>query len=189
MRQLHVTTADEWRQWLAKNHLHEKDGVWLVFYKKETGRPSIDYDESVEEALCFGWVDSLIKRIDDASYCRKYTPRKNNSLWSASNKERVQKIIQDGRMTKFGQAKVDAAKKSGRWKLDPKPIPPQDVPMEFSEALSGNKRAKDFFETLAPGYRRTFVLWIASAKRPETRAQRITKSLALLAKGQKLPLV
>ncbi|SPE51036.1 conserved hypothetical protein [Verrucomicrobia bacterium] len=188
MKQVHVTTRSQWRRWLAQNHHQEKDGIWLVFHKKETGRPSLEYEESVEEALCFGWIDSLIKKIDDHKYCRKFTPRKDDSGWSNTNKRRVQKIIQEGKMTEFGLAKVEAAKRSGRWERDPRPVINLDVPRDLSEALARNTNAKDFFEKLAPAYRKQFIGWIVTAKRPETRAKRLEQCLALLAKGEKLGL-
>ena len=188
MKQVHVTTRKQWRQWLAENHNIEMGGVWLVYQKKDSGRPSLDYEESVEEALCFGWIDSIIKRIDDAAYCRKFTPRKTDSAWSKSNKQRVEKLVREGRMTGFGQIHIDAAKKSGRWAMDPRPAIGTDIPRELSEALDKNKKAKDFFETLAPSYRRHFIGWIITAKQPETRAKRIKESLALLARSKKLGL-
>ncbi len=188
MKQIHFTTRNQWRQWLAKNHDQEKKGVWLVFHRKHAGEPSLEYEEAVEEALCFGWIDSVIKRIDDDRYCRKFTPRRDDSAWSNANKRRVAKITREGRMTEFGQAKVDAAKISGRWAIDPQPAINTVVPEELSQALDRNQQAKDYFETLAPTYRKHFIGWIVTAKRPETRAKRIRESLALLAKGEKLGL-
>lgn len=188
MKQIHVTTRSEWRRWLAENHDREQEGIWLVYQKRETGRPSLEYEESVEEALCFGWIDSIIKRIDDRKYCRKFTPRKNDSGWSIANKRRVERMIKEGRMTEFGRAKVDAAKRSGRWEVDPHPMIDMDVPRDLSEALVQDRNAKDFFEQLAPTYRRHFIGWIVTAKRPETRAKRIRESLTLLARGEKLGL-
>jgi uncharacterized protein YdeI (YjbR/CyaY-like superfamily) len=188
MNQVRITTRDQWRRWLATNHDQEKDGVWLVFQRKNTGKPSLGYEESVEEALCFGWIDSIIKRIDDDSYCRKFTPRKDDSAWSNTNKQRVEKITREGRMTEFGQAKVDAAKGSGRWAMDPRPAINMDVPRELSVALDRNLDARDFFEKLASTYRKHYIGWIVTAKRPETRAKRIRESVALLARGKKLGL-
>jgi uncharacterized protein YdeI (YjbR/CyaY-like superfamily) len=188
VKHVHVTTRGQWRRWLADNHDQEKDGVWLDFHKKGTGRPSLEYEESVEEALCFGWIDSIIKRIDDEKYCRKFTPRKDASVWSNSNKRRVEKIIKEGRMTEFGRAKVDAAKRSGRWELDPRPVISVDIPQELSEALARDQRARNFFEKLAPTYQKQFIGWIVTAKRDETRAKRLKESLALLASGEKLGL-
>jgi uncharacterized protein YdeI (YjbR/CyaY-like superfamily) len=112
MKQVYVSTRDQWRRWLAENHDRSEGGIWLVYFKKGTGQPSLNYEESVEEALCFGWIDSIIRTIDSNKYCRKFTPRKDGSKWSASNKSRVEKIIREGRMTEFGPAKVEAAKRS-----------------------------------------------------------------------------
>jgi len=160
----------------------------LVFHKRQSGKPSLEYEESVQEALCFGWIDSIIKRIDDDRYCRKFTPRKDDSQWSNTNKRRVERLIEEGKMTEFGLAKVEAAKRSGRWQQDPRPVINMEVPPELSAALARNKRAREFFEMLAPTYRKQFIGWIATAKRPQTRAKRIRETLALLAKGEKLGL-
>ena len=186
MKRIHVTTRSQWRRWLAENHDREPDGIWLVFQKKKSGKPSLEYEESVQEALCFGWIDSIIKKIDDDRYCRKFTPRKDDSQWSNTNKKRVEKLIKGGKMTEFGLAKVEAAKRSGRWQKDPRPVINMEVPPELSEALARKKKAKEFFEKLAPTYQKQFIGWIVTAKRPETRAKRIRESLALLAKGEKL---
>ena len=188
MKQVRVTTQGEWRRWLAENHDRERNGIWLVFYRKGAGRPSIEYEESVQEALCFGWIDSIIRRIDNDTYCRKFSPRKDGSKWSITNKTRVEKIIREGRMTAVGLAKVEAAKKSGRWETDPRPVVSLAVPRDLSEALARNKTAKDFFESLAPTYQKHFSGWLVTAKRPETRAKRLKESLALLEKGEKLGL-
>jgi uncharacterized protein YdeI (YjbR/CyaY-like superfamily) len=188
MKQVHVTSRSQWRRWLAENHDREKNGIWLVFNKKETGRPSLGYEESVEEALCFGWIDSIIKRINDDQYCRKFTPRRDGSRWSNTNKKRVEKIIKEGRMTEFGLAKIEAAKRSGSWGRDPRPVISTGIPQELSEALARSRKAKAFFEELAPTYRKHFIGWIVTAKRPETRAKRLKESLALLAGGEKLGL-
>jgi uncharacterized protein YdeI (YjbR/CyaY-like superfamily) len=188
MKQVRVTTRSQWRQWLARNHHREPRGIWLVFHRKETGRPTLAYEASVEEALCFGWIDSIIKRIDDDRYCRKFTPRKPDSGWSQANKERVRKLIDEGRMTEFGLAKIEAAKRLGRWEPAPRPVLSPHVPRELTVALAGNRKAKEFFEKLAPTYRKHFIGWIVTAKRPETRAKRVKESLALLARGEKLGL-
>ena len=184
----YLSNRKEWRQWLAENHDKEVNGVWLVFDKKKTGKSSTEYEESVEEALCFGWIDSLIKKIDDDRYCRKFTPRKNGSKWSSANKRRVAKIIQDGSITEFGLAKVEAAQRTGIWKLDPRPMITTEVPKELAGALAQNRKAKEFFEGLAPTYRKQFIGWIITAKTSATRAKRLDQSLALLARGEKLGL-
>ena len=188
MKQVQVTTGSEWRQWLKENHGKERDGIWLVFHKKKTGKPSLEDEEAVEEALCFGWIDSIIKKIDDDRYCRKFTPRKDDSRWSKTNKKRVEKVIREGRITKFGLAKVEAAKKSGAWEMDTPPQINLDMPTELSEALAVKPAAKKYFEELAPSYQKQFIGWIVTAKRPETKSRRLADSVALLEKGKKLGL-
>jgi len=188
MRQLHITTRGRWRRWLAENHIREKHGIWLVFHKKGAERPLLDYEECVEEALCFGWIDSIIKRIDDNKYCRKFTPRKEDSRWSSTNKKRVEKVLREGRMTEFGLAKIEAAKRTGRWETDPRSVIDLRAPRDLSEALARNRKARDFFEMLAPTYQRQFIGWIVTAKKPETRARRLNETLALLQRGEKIGL-
>ena len=188
MKQLYVPTRAQWRKWLVENHRREPDGIWLVFHRKGTAKPTLAYEESVEEALCFGWVDSIIKRLDDGKFCRKFTPRRFDSSWSSSNKERAEKMIQAGRMTEFGLAKIKAAKKSGIWKEDPRPIFGLEPPKELSAALARNPIAKDNFEKLPPSHRKQYLGWILTAKRPETRARRIKEAVTILGRGQKLGL-
>ncbi len=105
-------TPAEWWEWLQNNY-DRSTGVWLIFHKKDTGLPSIDYEDAVNEALCYGWIDSIIKKIDEEQYARKFTPRNYNSKWSASNKVRIEKLIHSGRMTEIGLVKIEAAKKNG----------------------------------------------------------------------------
>lgn len=104
-KQLYVTDRDAWRAWLEKNYDTEKE-IWLIYYKKHTGKPRIPYDDAVEEALCFGWIDSTVKRVDDEKFAQKFTPRKNKSNWSDLNKKRAKKMIREGRMTKAGFLKT-----------------------------------------------------------------------------------
>jgi uncharacterized protein YdeI (YjbR/CyaY-like superfamily) len=187
MKQLYVTDRDEWRKWLFRYHATEA-GVWLIFYRKEKSRPTIGYEDAVEEALCFGWIDSIIKRIDATKYARKFTPRKDNSKWSALNKKRANKMIKKGRMTDVGLAKIRKAKKTGLWERDGRPRISFDIPPEFAKALAHNKKAKENFDKLASSYRRHYIGWIAVAKRPETKKRRIEESIALLEQGKKLGL-
>ena len=160
MKQVHITSRDGWRQWLAENHGKEKKGIWLVFCRKETGKPSLEYGAAVEEALCYGWIDSIVKRIDDVSYCRKFSPRKENSCWSSLNRQRAERTIQEGRMTPCGLAKIEAAKRLGTWEGGQRPVIQTEMPPDLSDALMENKRAKDFFDQLAPVCRKQFILWI-----------------------------
>ena len=185
MKQLYVTDRDQWRDWLCEHHAAEA-GIWLIFYKKATSKPTIEYDVAVEEALCFGWIDSIIKRIDAKKYVRKFTPRKDKSDWSKLNRKRVSKMIKAGRMTEAGLAKIKAAKKNGCWNRDGKTPRSLEMPSEFAETLARNKKAKGNFEKLSPTYRRHYLGWIAAAKRPETRRRRLDESIALLETGQKL---
>lgn len=148
--------------------------------------PALDYEASVEEALCYGWIDSIIRKLDDARYCRKFTPRKDGSNWSASNRERVARLIAAGRMTEHGMAKVEAAKASGMWEADTRPPTKLDVPPELEAALVRNRKARETFDALAPSYRKQYVGWIATAKREATREKRVKEAVRLLARGEKL---
>lgn len=187
MKQLYVTNRDQWREWLS-GHYATESGIWLIFYKKKTSKPTIGYEAAVEEALCFGWIDSIIKRVDAKKYARKFTPRKDNSNWSALNKKRADKMIKQGKMTYFGLAKIQTAKKTGLWDQDCRPKISFEIPPEFAKALAGNKKAKENFDKLATSYRRHYIGWITVAKRAETKKRRIDESMALLEKGEKLGL-
>lgn len=188
MKELSVTSREQWRQWLAKNH-NRSDGVWLVFHKKHTNKKTdLDYDASVEEALCFGWIDSTIRKLDEDSFVRKFTPRNPGSNWSELNKKRVGKLIKQGLMTDIGLAKVNDAKKSGMWEKPDRPVISLEIPPELKKALNANKKAKAFFDTLAISYRRQFIGWVSVAKQPETRERRVAESIRLLEQGQKLGL-
>jgi len=187
MKQLYFKSTEQWRSWLSQNHAKENE-IWLVFYRKATGRPVIAYDAAVEEALCFGWIDSIIKKIDDTSYARKFTPRKDQSIWSQLNKKRAGKMIKEGRMTEAGLSKIRIAKKTGRWTQHVRPKINFDIPPEFAHALNKNLQAKEYFEKLAATYRRQYIGWINIAKKPETKKKRIAESMALLQKGRRLGL-
>jgi uncharacterized protein YdeI (YjbR/CyaY-like superfamily) len=187
MKQLYVTNRDKWREWLGRHYATES-GVWLVFYKKETSKPTIAYEAAVEEALCFGWIDSIIKKIDAEKYARKLTPRKDKSYWSELNKKRARKMIKEGRMADAGLAKVEAAKKSGLWEQTGRPRISFDMPSEFTQALDKNNKAQENFEKLAPSYRKHYIGWIQAAKRDETKKKRIRESVLLLAQGKRLGL-
>ena len=187
MKQLYVKSREEWRRWLSQNYAIENE-IWLIFYKKATGQPTISYGAAVEEALCFGWIDSIIKKIDDTKYARKFTPRKDESKWSELNKKRASRMIKEGRMTEAGFSKIQIAKQNKRWAQHVRPKMDFDIPPEFANALNKNHRAKENFEKLAPTYRKQYVGWINIAKKPETKKKRIAESIALLQKGEKLGL-
>lgn len=185
MDTLYCKDAAEWRRWLHTHHDSASE-VWLRYYKKESGKTGVDYERSVEEALCYGWVDSLIRKLDDESYARKFTPRKDDSKWSPSNKKRVASLIESGRMTAVGLAKIEAAKRSGLWDKPTRPDISLEMPPAFEQALAQDKTARTNFERLAPSHQKQYIIWIAVAKRPETQARRIRESIELLQKGEKL---
>jgi uncharacterized protein YdeI (YjbR/CyaY-like superfamily) len=178
---LDIRSRQQWRKWLAKHHM-SSPGVWLVFYKAHTGAKSMAYDDAVREALCFGWIDSLVKRLDDDRYAFKVTPRKPRSKWSDLNRKRWAELEAAGLLTPAGLA---AAPTDNTYA--PKPVIP-DLPAYIAKALKANSRAWEFFRQLAPTYRRHFVVWIHTAKRLETRETRIRESIRLLAAGKKLGL-
>jgi uncharacterized protein YdeI (YjbR/CyaY-like superfamily) len=175
----------EWRSWLKINHSKEKE-IWLVYFKKHTGKPRIPYENAVEEALCYGWIDSTVKRIDDERYCQKFTPRKIISGWSESNKRRVKKLIKEKRMTKYGMGKITAAKENGKWDEIVSPQKVFDMPDELMILLDNNEKAKQNYNSLSASYQRQYINWIASAKQSETRFKRSNEAIVLLNRNQKL---
>jgi len=183
---LYVRDRAAWRAWLEEHHETEQQGIWLVYYKPHTGKPTLEYGESVEEALCFGWVDSLIRKLDEQRYARKFTPRKPDSRWSESNRERAERLIAQGLMTRHGLALVEAAKASGAWDAGDRPQLSDEPAPEFLRALAGNHAARAFFEKLTDRQRRDYVWWINEAKQDATRLRRIRESISLLEQGRKL---
>jgi len=174
---LYVSNRVDWRAWLAKNHLTEKE-VWLIYYKRHTGKPRIPYDDAVEEALCYGWIDSTIKRLDDEKYAQKFTPRNFKSNWSELNRKRARNMIKEGRMTKAGLVKFKLAGKQKNKQTEDKPIDKKVViPADLKKALSANKKALENFNNFAPSYKKLYIRWILNAKRPETRTKRIKQTV------------
>ena len=182
---LHVKNRKDWRKWLCDNHQKEKE-IWLVYYKKHTGYPRVSYNDAVEEALCFGWIDSIVKTIDDETYMQKFTPRKAKSNWSDSNKKRVAKLIGTGELTAAGLKTIETAKANGCWDRAITSTKSVEMPVELENALGVNKDAKDFFTSLSPSCQRQYMGWIGSAKRPETRQKRAKEAISMLNKKQKL---
>jgi len=178
---LEVRDRQQWRAWLAKHHT-SSPGVWLVFHKRHTGVKSIPYEDTVREALCVGWVDSLVKSLDDDRYALKFTPRQATSKWSGLNRKRWVELKEAGLLTPAGLAAAPTANSYA-----PRPVV-ADLPAHIAKALKANPKAWEFFRELAPTHRRNFVVWIHMAKRPETRGKRIRESIALLAARKKLGL-
>jgi uncharacterized protein YdeI (YjbR/CyaY-like superfamily) len=181
--QRHFKDRKSWRAWLRANHAKSRE-LWLVFYKKHTGKQTLDYEAAVEEALCYGWIDSIVRRVDDEHYLRKFTPRTNERNWSPSNVKRMERLVAGKRMTQMGLAKYkpDAAARP------PASRTPLEVPAFFADALARNRAAREFFESLAPSHRRNMVGWVASAKREETRRKRLKEVMSLLRRKKKLGL-
>lgn len=183
----HPKTRAQWRKWLEKNHL-TSPGIWLVYYKKETGKRKLSYDEAVEEALCFGWIDSLPRKLDMERAMLKFTPRKPKSVWSRLNKIRVEKLSKQKLMMPAGLLKIEQAKKDGSWDI----LTPADshtennkLPSDLEKALRKTTKALSNFNAFPPGYRRRFLFWIDSAKRPETRTVRINQTVLMAAANKK----
>ena len=175
---LYVTSREEWRGWLT-THYESETEVWLIFYKKHSGQPRISYDHAVEEALCFGWIDSIVKRIDDEKFAQKFTPRRDGSRWSALNIRRLRKLIREGRMTEAGLVKVDRTTLSGRPRAKPS-AGDTDIPRIVKQALMADAKGWRNFRSLTPSRRNAYIRLITDAKTEETREQRVQQAISLL---------
>jgi uncharacterized protein YdeI (YjbR/CyaY-like superfamily) len=181
LQTLDIRDPRKWRAWLAKHHT-TSPGIWLVFHKRHTNVKSLPYEDAVREALCFGWIDSLVKRLDEDRFALKVTPRKPASKWSDINRRRWAELRAAGLLTPAG---VAAAPTENTYA--PKPSIPE-LPTYIANALKTNPKAWKFFRELARTYRRNFVVWIHMAKRLETREKRLQESIRLLASGRRLGL-
>lgn len=175
--QFYAATRAEWRAWLDANHATAK-GVWLIYYKKESGKPRVSYDEAVEEALCYGWIDSVPKTIDEERYRQLFTPRKKSSGWSRPNKIRVERLIAEGLMMPAGQKAIDIAKENGKWdSLDE--VENLTIPDDLQAALEEYPPALENFTAFSRSAKRGILEWIHNAKRPETRINRVLETARL----------
>ena len=181
LKTLRVTSRQQWRDWLTKNHA-SSPGIWFVFYKAHTGTKSVPLEDMVREALGFGWIDSLVKQLDDERYVVKVTPRKPTSKWSDINRKRWEELKTAGLLTSVG---LTAAPTTNTYA--PRPVIPV-LPAYIANALKAHSGAWRSFQQLAPSHRRHYVVWIHMAKRPETRERRIREAISLLAAGKKLGL-
>lgn len=183
---LYAASRGQWREWLAKNHKTKKE-VWLIYYKKHTGKPRVPYNDAVEEAICFGWIDSTVKKLDEEKYAQKFTPRSVKSNWSQLNIQRAKRMIEIGRMTKAGLVRCQDAIKNSREELRDKPPKKRlTIPPYLKEALSANKKVWQNFCNLAPSYQRLYIRWITEAKKGETRKRRLKEAMTLLKQNKKL---
>jgi len=183
----HPKTRGQWRKWLEKNH-STAPGIWMIYYKKETGKRKFDMADAVEEALCFGWIDSVAQKLDDERSMQKFTPRKPKSIWSKINKKRIEKLIEQKLMKPAGLATIERAKENGSWDtLNSSDLHTDNnsMPDDLEKALSKNKKALANFLAFPPSYRKRFLFWIDSAKTPGTKAARIKQTLLMAAANKK----
>jgi uncharacterized protein YdeI (YjbR/CyaY-like superfamily) len=179
---LEIRCRDDWRNWLREHHDATAE-IWLVFQKGRATEPRIGYEDAVQEALCFGWIDSLVKRLDGDRYARKFTPRKPDSKWSTINRRRYAELQHRGLLAPPGVERAPTAR-SG----DAQRPALAAIPAYIEKQLKANPRAGRYFEQLAPSCRRAYIGWIDSAKREETRERRLREAIGLLALGKKLGL-
>ena len=171
----YARNREEWHNWLQENH-KSSPGIWLIYYKKSSDKPRVEYDEAVEEALSFGWIDSKVNALDEESYMQVFTPRNQGSIWSRSNKQRVNKLIQKGQMQPAGMEKVKMAKNDGSWTfLDE--IEDLILPEDLKQKLEKEKSAQKNFNNYSESVKKQILYWIKTAKRKETRKKRIKKTV------------
>ncbi|KAF7552051.1 hypothetical protein G7Z17_g4599 [Cylindrodendrum hubeiense] len=173
--------ASAWESWLEQNHDSHTGGIWLQVGKKNSGLATVTYDEALDSALCFGWIDGQRKSFDDKRFIQRFTPRRKTSIWSKRNVSKVAALVESGRMRPPGQAEVDAAKADGRWERAYSGSSNAQVPPDFQAALDANKAAREFFESITRTQRYAFLFRLETAKRPDTRVRRIEQFVELLA--------
>jgi uncharacterized protein YdeI (YjbR/CyaY-like superfamily) len=179
---IHPADRAEWREWLAANHRTSR-GVWLISWKRTTGRPTVAYEEAVEEALCFGWIDGVFNRIDDERSMQWFAPRRPKGTWARTNKERVARLEAAGLMTDAGREAIAIARANGSWEsLDV--IDAMIVPDDLTAALAASPGARERFDASSASVRRATLAWVYQAKRPATRAARVERIAAVAARGE-----
>jgi uncharacterized protein YdeI (YjbR/CyaY-like superfamily) len=189
---IHFISSEQFRSWLQKNH-EVSPGIWMVFYKKHLNRECIKYSEALEEALCFGWIDSIIKKTDEEKYARKFTPRTDTKKWSELNRKIAARLIKNGKMTEAGLKKLGYSRESGTVPEDENIIKEKntkeiEIPDFIIRELAVNEPALINFNNLAPTYKKHFILWITNAKKEETVLNRLKESIELLKQNKKLGL-
>jgi uncharacterized protein YdeI (YjbR/CyaY-like superfamily) len=181
---LPFTSQKKWADWLAKRY-DNSIGVWLKIAKKDSDIASVTYDEALESALCYGWIDGQKKGFDDKYWLQKFTPRGPKSIWSKINTEKAERLIGSGDMKPAGLKAIEAAKKDGRWDVAYASQKNISIPEDFQDALNKSNKAKDFFATLKSAERYSFLFRIQTAKKAETRAKRIQQFIEMLEKNEK----
>lgn len=182
---LSFKNRDEWRKWLEKNHTKEKE-VWLIHYKKHVDKIGIQLEEAVEEALCFGWIDGKLRKVDKERFILRYSPRKADSVWSKLNRERAGRLMKAGKMTAAGLSVIEEAKKIGSWNQAYTSLKRDRIPADLRKALAKDKRALDNFQRFANSHRNMYIHWVKSAKTDKTRRERIEKVVNQASQNKKL---
>ena len=183
LQSIHPLTRDAWRAWLMENH-ETAEHIWFIRYKKSAGKPIVSFDEAVEEALCFGWIDSLPRKLDEERTMLYFAPRKKGSGWSRVNKERIERMVAAGKMTDVGLQKIEEAKADGSWsKLDA--IENLDVPDDLAQALAERPPAAEYFEAFPRSVKRGILEWILNARRPATREKRILQTADMAQRNER----
>ncbi|MEA5256610.1 YdeI/OmpD-associated family protein [Arcicella aquatica] len=177
------TNRQEWREWLTENH-RSKQFIWLVCYKKKTNMPTLSWSEAVEEALCFGWIDSTRNTVNDEKFVQLFSKRKAKSTWSKVNKEKVLLLIEQGLMTQAGHESIEIAKQNGSWIILDE-VEALSIPTDLEEAFKANPDSMDYFLSLSKSVKKGILQWIVLAKRTETRAKRINEIVVTLAQKLK----
>jgi uncharacterized protein YdeI (YjbR/CyaY-like superfamily) len=171
------SSRQAWREWLQANHA-KKQAVWLIYYKKKSNLPTVIYSDAVDEALCFGWIDSKAKPIDEEKYMQFFTKRKPKSIWSKINKEKIERLTKEGLMTQAGFEIIEIAKQNGSWTiLDESEA--LIIPKDLEKGLQKNAAAMDYFSSLSRSDKRNILQWLVLAKRQETREKRIAEIIEL----------
>lgn len=173
----------DWRKWLAKNHANQQS-VWLLQYKQKSGHPSLSWSDAVDEALCYGWIDSVRKTVDEHSFVQFFSRRKPNSTWSKINKEKIEKLIAERKMTEAGLACIAIAKQNGSWAMLDE-VEELIIPADLVQAFQDAPGAEEFFLSLSKSVRKAMLQWLVLAKRDETRAKRVKEIVLLMVAKQK----
>ncbi len=183
VKKYYPKTKQHWRKWLLKNHI-QKDAVWLIMYKQSANKPTVTWSDAVDEALCFGWIDSIKKTLDDERSIQFFSKRKPKSTWSKINKQKVSNLIDNGLMTKAGLDCIEIAKQNGSWTILDS-VEELEIPTDLATELNTKENSMDFFLSLSKTVKKGMLQWVIFAKRPETRQKRIKEIAELADKRQK----
>jgi uncharacterized protein YdeI (YjbR/CyaY-like superfamily) len=182
---LHFPDRDEWRRWLEANHASETE-AWLAILKKQSPRPGVYYEEAVEEAVCFGWIDGLTRSAAPGYYHQRFTPRKPGSVWSVSNQQRVERLLAQGKMTEAGMARVREAQENGQWQAAILREDVSSLPDDLLQALGANAAAQANFDKYPASQKKMLLYWLSSAKTEKTRQKRLQQIVAMAAVNQRI---